>query len=171
MLSAISFRAFQNVGSERKSASLRPQTLAQVSLVSSYMNKILKTRAGAYIICKYVIAHVSKLRQNFETGTDVLDLLLFAPNSESRLQMRQTGVGKAFRDMRYNLASNTLYNCCKYAEAVSRDNQAILEALLDENREHEVSEEFTKEGLDAHDAFFGAGNMDETWIHYKRGRV
>ena len=117
------------------------------------MTKILKTRAGAYIICKYVVAHVSTLRQNFETGTDVMDLLLFAPNAENRSQMRQTGVGKAFKDMRYSLASNTVYNCCKYAEAVFQDNQAIREALLDENREHEVSGEFTKEGLDAHDAF------------------
>ena len=153
MLSAIAARAFQHMGTGRNRSSLRGQTLAQMSLVKYFLTDDLRARSLSHIMCKYIVAHIEKFRQGFETGTDILDFMLFAPNSANRKRMRQTGVGRAFRDMRYSLASNTVFNCCKYAENLANSNQVIREALSDERGAVQVDREYTVERLDSNDSF------------------
>ena len=84
-------------GKEKKGSVMRPQIQVQVDLVSSYLTQDIKLRTGCHIICKVITAHMKQSRHSFDSATDVLEVLLFAPDSSSRSRMRRTGPGQVFK--------------------------------------------------------------------------
>ena len=128
------------VGSQNvafKNLSVRPQTVANVATLNSYLLPQIAVKSGCHIVTTYALEFVKEHASTFEYGQEVLELMLFSPRANERKEKRRSFYGKAFLDMRYGLTHNYVRNCCYQAHRMVEERTEAANA----HPEPEVAEQ------------------------------
>ena len=102
-------------------ASLSIETNAEILTVAKYVSFPLKVRATAHVIARFVATTINPASHNLEYAFAVFDLLLHAPISKNRKEIRRSKFGQTFRNMRTLLAQAYLRNAVEVANEMEQD--------------------------------------------------